>query len=1292
MSKKLLNLCMVALLSVISTAAWALDQVDGVYQIGTADDFNAFATLVNGGEVTANAVLTADIDLGTNVTMIGASDAQGKRYDGTFDGKGHSITIDLTLTEQYAALFRYVGWRAVIQNLKVQGSVTTNSKFAGGIAGLNRGTIRNCYVDVTINSTLTGDATHGGVAANCYNGTIIENCLVKVKILGETTQNCGGVVGWASSPVNIVNCLVITDGSTLDISNGASANISRNPGNAKVVDLQTYNQDIYANRPGGSCYNNYVTQQWGNNNATTVVPLEDLADGKICYQLNNDQSRIAWVQTIGKDPFPVPAAFGEGQVYASGATGCNGLGEGLTYSNEGTAQATAHQFDKYGICSKCGLFNFHYWDPDDPTKFDPVTRTVFLASKEDIDVAEGMNRIINGFKLHMKMTNDIEYIAEPGHYIFNPSDWTEGDFNGGGHALTIEMTDMGNNAALFPVRHYGSVEDLILHGKITTSGQYWGSISNDSYERLVRNVYSDINFTSTRVGDNTAGGFFGMVRTEKKVENCIYAGTINLPGADGGAKCARIGGFAGWSHAKTYYTNCAILGTINGAGDQTLDNDTENSQNITRNPGNVVTENVYVLNPIRGNSVSDHDKYIFFGEVTETTETNENGETVTVKNYVPNIEGVANGELTFLLNGKQNGFDRFYQLIGTDPEPMPIAKEGALVYSVAGQYRCDGTPLGDVTYSNTPSTAEIPDHTNSDGWCTVCGNLIEDYMTPVDGWYEISNATQLAWWSNYATKYPTVKGRLTADINMDGKMTRFIPIGSQANLFVGEFDGQGHVIKNFVYTGGDYSGLFGVIGGGAVIKNFVLDSTCSITGNAFCGAIGGTNGGGDVYISNVGNEGTVTGGAQNASGIIGVDMGGSANLFITNCYVMGAISGARESATICSWSSANSVIKNCWSSATLEGKLNEDSFTRGSAACVNCYEIDEVGTQNNKEGANRTNLFTAEELANGALCAKLNTVDFRQNVGEDAHPVFNQTHAVVKEITEAGYATMYIPAEVTIPEGVSVFTGEFEETWLKLNPVEGTVPALEPVVLKGTKGYYGFKPAAAATESVTVTFSELGLDDQAVISEPVVVGNLTINFAQGTNTQNLAPKYYNSGSAVRIYAGNTMSISAGGATITKIVFTLTQGAPTFESGSYNNGTWEGEETTVTAGASSQTRIKSMVVYYSVAGEGIANIEGNVLKGTAEEIDAAGKYILAQPEGEPVGFYLANGGKIAAGKAYLEVPAGTEVKAFLFGADDATGIANVEKTIENGAIYNLAGQRISKMQKGVNIINGKKVLK
>ena len=100
---------------------------------------------------------------------------------------------------------------------------------------------------------------------------------------------------------------------------------------------------------------------------------------------------------------------------------------------------------------------------------------------------------------------------------------------------------------------------------------------------------------------------------------------------------------------------------------------------------------------------------------------------------------------------------------------------------------------------------------------------------------------------------------------------------------------------------------------------------------------------------------------------------------------------------------------------------------------------------------------------------------------------------------------------------------------------------------------------------------------------------------------------------------------------------------------------------------------------------------NDLKGTLEPIDAAGLYVLAL-ENDVVGFYKADDGKIAAGKAYLEVPEGSEIRGFVFTDEGATGIQNLnELKSTSNAIYNVAGQRLSKMQKGVNIVNGKKIL-
>ena len=61
------------------------------------------------------------------------------------------------------------------------------------------------------------------------------------------------------------------------------------------------------------------------------------------------------------------------------------------------------------------------------------------------------------------------------------------------------------------------------------------------------------------------------------------------------------------------------------------------------------------------------------------------------------------------------------------------------------------------------------------------------------------------------------------------------------------------------------------------------------------------------------------------------------------------------------------------------------------------------------------------------------------------------------------------------------------------------------------------------------------------------------------------------------------------------------------------------------------------------------------------------------------------------RGYFDIPAGTEVKGFVF-ENGATGIKTLfNSPLKGEDIYNLAGQRQNKAQKGINIVNGKKVL-
>ena len=104
--------------------------------------------------------------------------------------------------------------------------------------------------------------------------------------------------------------------------------------------------------------------------------------------------------------------------------------------------------------------------------------------------------------------------------------------------------------------------------------------------------------------------------------------------------------------------------------------------------------------------------------------------------------------------------------------------------------------------------------------------------------------------------------------------------------------------------------------------------------------------------------------------------------------------------------------------------------------------------------------------------------------------------------------------------------------------------------------------------------------------------------------------------------------------------------------------------------------------------------GNLLKASDGTVTGGeGIYALAKKT-NGVGFYpVAETVTIPEGKAYLIVSGG-EVKPFYgFEEDDATGISLTPAlSSREGEIFNLAGQRVSKAQKGINIINGKKILK
>jgi len=129
--------------------------------------------------------------------------------------------------------------------------------------------------------------------------------------------------------------------------------------------------------------------------------------------------------------------------------------------------------------------------------------------------------------------------------------------------------------------------------------------------------------------------------------------------------------------------------------------------------------------------------------------------------------------------------------------------------------------------------------------------------------------------------------------------------------------------------------------------------------------------------------------------------------------------------------------------------------------------------------------------------------------------------------------------------------------------------------------------------------------------------------------------------------------------------------------------------TVPAGAAVVVKADAAGTYDVNLTTGAALGTDNDLVASTDPVTADGtQYILAK-QGEEVGFAMATtGSTIAAGKGYLVIS--SPVKGFYGFDENATGINDIELAGENAPIYNVAGQRISKMQKGINIVGSKKI--
>mgnify|MGYP006916068458 CR=1 FL=1 len=257
---------------------------EGVALIATKTDLIVFAGTAR-WEHELNARLVADIDE-VNFMI--------PELHSTFDGDYHTVNVNIDHTGSDAGFVRYL--YGTLKNLVVRGTVAVTEKYAGGVVGrtYTGALVSSVESYVTIDASIEGDGTHGGIVGLNEGTATLENCLYAGTMTGEKTDRCGGLVGWASGKVKINNCLQVA---TIGMSDSGSNSIVRNTGNATVK-------------------NTFYTTVFGSGiTGATETTTDKVASGEVCYLLNGSQSDApVWFQTLGEDSLPTIVP-GHGTVY-----------------------------------------------------------------------------------------------------------------------------------------------------------------------------------------------------------------------------------------------------------------------------------------------------------------------------------------------------------------------------------------------------------------------------------------------------------------------------------------------------------------------------------------------------------------------------------------------------------------------------------------------------------------------------------------------------------------------------------------------------------------------------------------------------------------------------------------------------------------------------------------------------------------------------------------------------------------------------------------------------------------
>ncbi len=177
--------------------------IENPYRIETIKDLAEVASEPD--TLNSYYVLMNDLDLSLEYgpdlkswTPLGSQSGAVKAFNGTFDGKGHTISnLYINSQSEATGLFAQLGVDGVITNLNLENvDITSNMQRTGAVVGYSKGLISNINV---IGGKISGTRKVGGAIGDLYEYGFCYKVYTDLEVVGNA-DDVGGVLGAVDAP------------------------------------------------------------------------------------------------------------------------------------------------------------------------------------------------------------------------------------------------------------------------------------------------------------------------------------------------------------------------------------------------------------------------------------------------------------------------------------------------------------------------------------------------------------------------------------------------------------------------------------------------------------------------------------------------------------------------------------------------------------------------------------------------------------------------------------------------------------------------------------------------------------------------------------------------------------------------------------------------------------------------------------------------------------------------------------------------------------------------------------